>query len=99
MGHERDDIRLTDSMADADRDRKIAVSVLGILGRDKKLPRNTPENIKNGTVGAPVREITIASTLQRMLQDIVEVGADIDWLPMRAAGMSLVIRDVTMSGA
>ena len=28
-----------------------------------------------------------------------EVGGDLDWLPMRAAGMSLVIQDVTMSGA
>jgi PmbA protein len=55
--------------------------------------------IGNGVVGAPVREITIASTLQRMLLDIVEVGGDIDWLPMNSAGMSLVIRDVTMSGA
>ncbi len=55
--------------------------------------------ITNGTVGAPVREFTIASTLQRMLLDIVEVGGDLDWLPMRAAGMSLVIQDVTMSGA
>jgi PmbA protein len=55
--------------------------------------------ISGGTVGAPVREITIASTLQRMLLDIVEVGGDIEWLPMRSAGMSLVIRDVTMSGA
>ena len=55
--------------------------------------------IRNGEVGAPVREFTIASTLQRMLLDVMEVGGDIDWLPMRAAGMSLVIRDVTMSGA
>jgi len=55
--------------------------------------------IENGTIGAPVREFTIASTLQRMLLDIVEIGSDVDWLPMRAAGMSLVIRDVTMSGA
>ncbi len=55
--------------------------------------------ITNGTVGAPVRELTIASTLQRMLLDIVEIGGDVDWLPMRAAGVSLVIRDVTMSGA
>ncbi|HLM18052.1 MAG TPA: TldD/PmbA family protein [Acidimicrobiia bacterium] len=55
--------------------------------------------IANGQLGGPVREFTIASTLQRMLQDIAEVGADIDWLPMRAAGVSLVIRDVTMSGA
>ena len=55
--------------------------------------------ISNGAVGSPVREITIASTLQRMLLDIVEVGGDIEWLPMRSAGMSLVIRDVTMSGS
>lgn len=55
--------------------------------------------IENGEIGAPVREFTIASTLQRMLLDVVEVGGDIDWLPMRAAGMSLVIRDITMSGA
>ena len=55
--------------------------------------------ITNGEVGAPVREFTIASTLQRMLLDIVEVGGDIDWLPMRAAGMSLVISDITMSGS
>jgi PmbA protein len=55
--------------------------------------------ITDGVLGAPVREITIASTLQRMLHDIVEVGGDIDWLPMRAAGMSLVIDDVTMSGS
>jgi PmbA protein len=54
--------------------------------------------ITNGEVGAPVREFTIASTLQRMLQDIIEIGGDIEWLPMRASGMSLVIRDVTMSG-
>ena len=55
--------------------------------------------IDNGQVGAPIREFTIASTLQRMLLDISEVGGDVDWLPMRAAGVSLVIRDVTLSGA
>jgi PmbA protein len=55
--------------------------------------------ISNGEVGAPVREFTIASTLQRMLNDVIEIGGDVDWLPMRAAGVSLVIRDVTMSGA
>jgi PmbA protein len=55
--------------------------------------------ITNGTVGAPIREFTLASTLQRMLLDVVEVGGDVDWLPMRAAGVSLVIRDVTLSGS
>ena len=54
--------------------------------------------IVNGDVGAPVREFTIASTLQRMLLDIVEIGGDLDWLPMRSNGMSLVIRDITLSG-
>ena len=55
--------------------------------------------INNGQVGAPIREFTIASTLQRMLQDVVAIGSDVDWLPMSANGMSLVINDVTMSGA
>ncbi|HEX6786107.1 MAG TPA: TldD/PmbA family protein, partial [Acidimicrobiales bacterium] len=54
--------------------------------------------IRGGQLAEPVREFTIASTLQRMLKDVVEVGGDIDWLPMSAAGVSLVIRDVTMRG-
>jgi PmbA protein len=55
--------------------------------------------IAGGAVGAPLREFTIASTLQRMLLDIVEIGGDLEWLPSRASGMSLVIDDVTVSGA
>jgi PmbA protein len=55
--------------------------------------------ISKGVVGAPIREFTIGSTLQRMLLDIVAIGNDVDWLPMRAAGLSLVIRDVTISGS
>ncbi|CAN5770848.1 MAG: TldD/PmbA family protein [Iamia sp.] len=54
--------------------------------------------ITDGEVGAPLREFTIASTLQRMLRDVEAVGSDIDWLPMSAAGVSLVIRDITISG-
>lgn len=56
-------------------------------------------SISGGAIGAPLREFTIASTLQRMLLDIVEIGGDLEWLPSRAAGMSLVIADVTVSGA
>ena len=55
--------------------------------------------ISKGVVGAPIREFTIGSTLQRMLLDIVGIGNDVDWLPMRAAGLSLVINDVTISGS
>lgn len=55
--------------------------------------------ITGGALGAPLREFTIASTLQRMLGEVAAVGSDLEWLPMRAAGVSLVVRDVTVSGA
>ena len=55
--------------------------------------------IRNGETAEPVREVTIASTLQRLLLDVVEVGADLEFLPMSAAGVTLAISDVTMSGA
>ena len=55
--------------------------------------------ITGGALGEPLREFTIASTLQKILQDVEAVGGDIEWLPMRATGMSLVVRDVTVSGA
>ncbi len=54
--------------------------------------------ITNGQVGEPLREFTIGSTLQRMLQDVAAVGSDLTWLPMRAAGLTLVVGDVTISG-
>ncbi len=55
--------------------------------------------ISGGAVGEPLREFTIASTIQKMLGDVVAVGSDLEWLPMSAAGVSLVIGDVTISGA
>jgi PmbA protein len=55
--------------------------------------------IRGGEPAEPIREFTIASTLQRMLLEVREVGADLEWLPMSAAGVSLVIGDVTVSGA
>jgi PmbA protein len=55
--------------------------------------------ISGGELGAPVREFTIGSTIQRMLQDVVEIGGDVEWLPMSAAGVSLVIAEITMSGS
>lgn len=54
--------------------------------------------IRNGELAEPIREVTIASTLQRMLQDVQEVGADVERLPMNASGVSLVVGDITMSG-
>jgi PmbA protein len=55
--------------------------------------------IRNGEVAEPVREFTVASTLQKMLKDVRAVGDDLEWLPMSAAGVTLVIDDLTVSGS
>ncbi len=55
--------------------------------------------VRDGAFAEPVREITIASTLQRMLLDVAEVGADLTWLPGGAAGLTLLLSDMTMSGS
>ncbi len=54
--------------------------------------------IKSGTLGKPVKEFTIATSLQRMLQDVVAVGNDIEWIPSVAAGLSLVVEGLSISG-
>jgi PmbA protein len=54
--------------------------------------------IRDGEIAEPLREFTIASTIQKMLRDVVAVGSDLEWLPMSAAGLTLVIDDVTVSG-
>ena len=54
--------------------------------------------VRDGEFAEPVREVTIASTLQRMLLDIAEVGADLTWLPGGAAGMTLLVGEMTISG-
>ncbi|MHB1974565.1 MAG: TldD/PmbA family protein, partial [Acidimicrobiales bacterium] len=36
--------------------------------------------IRGGELAEPVREITIASTVQRMLQHVLAIGADVQWL-------------------
>jgi PmbA protein len=55
--------------------------------------------IRDGELGEPVREITVASTLQRMLLDISYVGSDVEWLPGSAAGQSLAIEGISVSGS
>jgi PmbA protein len=55
--------------------------------------------IRDGHLAEPVREITIASTIQRMLQHVLAIGNDVEWLPSAAAGLTLAIGDVAMSGA
>jgi PmbA protein len=55
--------------------------------------------IRNGSLAEPVREVTIASTLQRLLLDIAQVGGDAEWLPGGDYLASLVIDDVSMGGS
>jgi len=54
--------------------------------------------IEGGVLSQPVREVTVASTLQRMLQSVVEIGGDLRWLPGVAAGQTLAIADMALSG-
>jgi PmbA protein len=55
--------------------------------------------IRDGALAEPVREITIASTIQRMLLDVVAVGNDLEWLPGAAAGVTIAIAEMSMGGA
>ena len=55
--------------------------------------------IRDGALAEPVREVTIASTLQRLLLDVVAVGNDLEWLPGGTGSTTLVVRDVALSGS
>jgi PmbA protein len=55
--------------------------------------------VRDGAFAEPVREVTIASTLPRMLLDIAEIGSDVTVLGGSAAGVTLVVSEMTMSGA
>lgn len=55
--------------------------------------------IRGGALAGPVREVTIASTLQRMLGGVVAIGNDLERLPSSASGVTLAIADIAMSGA
>jgi PmbA protein len=55
--------------------------------------------IRDGKLAEPVREITVASTLQKILHSLVAVGADVEWLPGIAAGQTMAVGDMQVSGA
>jgi len=54
--------------------------------------------VRAGALAGPVREFTIASTIQRMLSGVVGVGSDLERLPSSAAGLTLAIADIALSG-
>jgi len=55
--------------------------------------------VRNGQLAEPVREVTIASTLQRMLLDIVAIGADVEWLAGGTGCPTMVIADLSLGGS
>lgn len=54
--------------------------------------------IQSGSLGAPIKEFTIASSIQKMLKEIVAVGNDVEWIPSVAAGVSIVVEGISVSG-
>ena len=54
--------------------------------------------IRDGAFAEPFREATIASTLPLMLLDLLEVGADRDWMQYGGAA-TLLIREMMLSGS
>jgi PmbA protein len=55
--------------------------------------------VRNGELAEPVKEFTIASTIQRMLLDVVAIGSDLEWLPGGSAGLTLAIDGISLSGS
>jgi PmbA protein len=55
--------------------------------------------VRGGEFAEPVREVTIASTLQKMLQSVLHIGGDVEWFPGLAAGQTVAIGDMALSGA
>jgi PmbA protein len=54
--------------------------------------------IRNGQLAEPVREITISSTIQRMLKGVLAVGNDLEWSFGPACHVTLAMADLSMSG-
>jgi PmbA protein len=55
--------------------------------------------IRGGVLAEPIREATIASTLQRMLLDVVGVGSERVWLPGGTGSVALAIEGISLSGS
>ena len=55
--------------------------------------------IRDGQLAEPIREVTVASSLQKMLQDVIAIGSDVEWLPGTAAGQTIAINDIALSGS
>jgi PmbA protein len=55
--------------------------------------------IRDGALAEPFREATVATTLQRLLLDVVAVGADFEWRPGGTGAPSLAVADIALGGS
>jgi len=55
--------------------------------------------VRGGALAEPVREATIASTLPRMLLEVVDVADDLTWLPGGTAGVTVLLAEMQLSGS
>ena len=53
--------------------------------------------VRGGALGEPIREATIASTIQRMLLDVVAIGSELRWIGGTGVPM-VAIEGVSLSG-
>ena len=54
--------------------------------------------IRGGQLAEPIREATLASTIQRLLLDVLAIGGEREWTPGGTAASPVVIDAVTLSG-
>lgn len=54
--------------------------------------------IRGGELAESVAEVTIASTIQRMLADVTHIGSDLTYFPWESTGVTMAIADMAMSG-
>ncbi len=54
--------------------------------------------IRNGVLAEPIREATIATTLQKMLLGIERIGSDVERLPGGTQSVSMLLNDISLSG-
>lgn len=55
--------------------------------------------VENGQLRYPIKEFTIASTIQRMLLDVVAVSNDVKYMPSNATGAYLLIDNISVSAS
>ena len=67
----------------------------------RDISRGDGQNDSGGTLGAPVREVTVATDFSSLLKGVRDVGGDARWTPLYGSvyAPSLAVEGVTVSGA